>query len=84
MEERGSARRMTQRQLDADRPPGADPTPPEETRPLTPEPEDPGPPIPRSDVPSDTQLRERQRVWWREREKFEAAQRRARSAEASK
>lgn len=84
MEERGSARRMTQRQLDEDRPSEGDPTPPEETQPPATEPEDRGPTIPRSDVPSDAQLRERQRVWWRERERFEAAQRRARRTEASK
>lgn len=35
--------------------------------------------IPRRDAPSDAELRERQRIWWSERERFEAAKRRSRS-----
>lgn len=35
--------------------------------------------IPRREAPSDAELRERQRLWWSERERFEAAKRKSRS-----
>jgi len=76
MEERRSARRVTQHQLGVEPDdatertsdgPDAPPASPPGTDPPTP---------PRSTDPSDTALRERQRVWWRERARFEAAKRR--------
>lgn len=72
MEEGGSARRVTQRMLqdpDAPRPGDANPEPPGGGA----APAALGRPPDSTGDPSDLALRERQRVWWRERARFEAS-----------
>lgn len=76
MEERRGARHVTQRQLEEERPTGAPaepavptgPDPPSDPPPSPGAASDPGP-----SEPSDARLRERQRLWWRERTRFETA-----------
>jgi hypothetical protein len=89
VEARRGARRVTQHQLGE---PAADPdaSPPvpeggSETTETPPPPEEGPTPPPTPLEPSDLALRERQRAWWHERARFEAAQRRrAEADEASK
>lgn len=84
MEARDGARRVTQRHLEVSKEPGGNSSAP----PVAPAPEPepaatPLPPISRE--PSARELRERQDRWLQERARFEAAQRKKRSAgEASK
>jgi hypothetical protein len=91
MEERGSAHRMTQRHLGEspedespeDRPSAEAPEAVPSTTGPAGTPVIPSPPGPR--VPSDLELRKRQRAWQRERARFEASRRAsAPPADASK
>lgn len=86
MAERRGADRVMQRQLSEPEPtpPAEGPDPPPDRDPETSERAPAERSIPRADGPSDAALRERQRLWWRERERFEAAQRRKATDEASK
>ena len=80
MEGRDGARRLTQRSLDGD-PARAGPADEEMPRePETPSagsnpPEPPTDPVPPLRGPSDLELRKRQRAWFLERARFEAAMR---------
>lgn len=77
MEERGGARRISQRMLDD--PPAPGPTEELEGRPQSEDSpseaiSDETPPAPRGPRgPSDTELRKRQRAWQQERARFEAS-----------
>ena len=76
MEDGRATHRVTQRQL------GAPETEPASPDPLDAPPETAGSSAPDSTGPatvvaSDAALRDRQRIWWRERARFEASRRRA-------
>ncbi len=74
MEESRGARRVTQRSLEPPDTDRLDPAPAESTPPVRPA-APAGPPAEILREPSDRALRERQRVWWRERARFEASRR---------
>jgi hypothetical protein len=76
VEERRGARRLTQRQLGESRAPAEEPRPAPSNDPPAASPPVPVPPPESLAVlrePSDVHLRERQRLWWQERTRFEAS-----------
>ncbi len=80
MGERSGARHLSQRHLGEDAPEAEPPEPPAEGEvPTTEVPAVSGSEkvVPALEGPSDAGLRERRRVWWQERARFEASQRRS-------